>query len=86
MVQIAVPKLKGEKTLILYGDVPLVDIGNLKKLIEIGHQSFKVKVGGLTIVREADSIEAIVEEKDCNDIQKKITEITSFEVEDKFFN
>ena len=29
-VKHAVPKLKGEKTLILYGDVPLVDIGNLK--------------------------------------------------------
>ena len=82
-VKHAVPKLKGEKTLILYGDVPLVDIGNLKKLIEIGSE-----LGILTfnkgnpkgygrIVREADSIEAIVEEKDCNDIQKKITEINT---------
>lgn len=72
--------------LVLYGDVPLIKVENLQKLINIAsHSGIAVLTldtptpGGLgRIIRNnSQQIVAIVEEKDANDEQRKIREINS---------
>ena len=83
-VKYAIPNLTGEQTLILYGDVPLVKINELKKLIKIGEKGLSIltfnkinPTGYGRIVRGRKGVEAIVEEKDCSDAQKEITEVNT---------
>ena len=83
-VKYAIPNLTGEQTLILYGDVPLVKINELKKLIKIGEKGLSIltfnkinPTGYGRIVRGRTGVEAIVEEKDCSDAQKEITEVNT---------
>ena len=83
-VRYAIPYLKSTQTIILYGDVPLVDFNDLKQLIKksekgLGILTFKKinPTGYGRIKRIKNDIEGIVEEKDCNDSEKKITEINT---------
>jgi len=86
-VQQALPQLRKDATvLILYGDVPLTRVETLQKLIAGVSDS---QMGLLTvtmpdpsgygrIVRDdAGAVTAIVEHKDANDTQKKISEINT---------
>lgn len=73
-------------TLVLYGDVPLVSVATLKTLVDDAATN---KLAWLTmnvanpkglgrIVRDADGrVREIVEDKDANDEQRKITEINT---------
>ena len=72
------------QTLILYGDVPLISVATLEKLI----QNSKNNAGILTafyenptgygrILKQNDKVTHIVEEKDTNAEQKQITEINT---------
>ena len=72
--------------LILYGDVPLLSTETLNKLLEAKKDSSMVLLtakmnnpyGYGRIVRNSDlKIEKIVEEKDADELEKKITEINS---------
>lgn len=85
-VKTALPHLAAEgRTLVLYGDVPLIDVETLKTLLEAAGD----KVGLLTdvptdptglgrIIRDGNgSVTAIVEEKDANVAQKAVTEINT---------
>jgi bifunctional UDP-N-acetylglucosamine pyrophosphorylase/glucosamine-1-phosphate N-acetyltransferase len=76
-----------DTVVILNGDVPLVKSDTLNKFIDY-HKSQNFAASVLTadmenpygygrIIRHNDSVEAIVEEKDTNNIQKKIREINS---------
>ncbi len=83
-VQQAIPDLYHEKTLILYGDVPLIKKSDLEKLINvsdsgIGIMTFikKDPFGYGRIQRDQNKINAIIEEKDSSEEQKKITEINT---------
>ncbi len=84
-VQQAIPLIKNEgNTLILYGDVPLIDQDTIKRLIEKGQKNLAVltfskddPTGYGRIVRENNQIQKIVEEKDCDASQKKIKEINT---------
>ena len=84
-VQQAIPLIKDEgNTLILYGDVPLIDQDTIKRLIEKGQKNLAVltfskddPTGYGRIVRENNQIQKIVEEKDCDASQKKIKEINT---------
>lgn len=72
-------------TLVLYGDVPLIQAGTLQHLLKAAQH------GGLTlltahldnpkgygrIVREAGKVTCIVEEKDATDIERQIREINT---------
>lgn len=83
-VKYAMPHLSGKQSIILYGDVPLVQLEDLSQLL-------KLSVGGLGILtfiknnptgygrinRVDDGIVGIVEEKDCNQVQKEIREINT---------
>ena len=71
-------------TLILYGDVPLIDADSIKRLIQKGQKNLAVltftkddPTGYGRIVRENNQIQKIVEEKDCDTSQKKIKEINT---------
>ena len=71
-------------TLILYGDVPLIDRDSIKRLIQKGQKNLAVltftkddPTGYGRIVRENNQIQKIVEEKDCDTSQKKIKEINT---------
>lgn len=85
-VKTALPHLSAEgRTLVLYGDVPLIDVETLKTLLEAAGD----EVGLLTdvptdptglgrIIRDSNgSVTAIVEEKDANAAQKAVKEINT---------
>jgi bifunctional UDP-N-acetylglucosamine pyrophosphorylase/glucosamine-1-phosphate N-acetyltransferase len=84
-VQQAIPLIGDEgSTLILYGDVPLIDEHTIKRLIDKGQKNLAVLTfikedpkGYGRIVRENNQIQKIVEEKDCDESQKKIKEINT---------
>ena len=84
-VQQAIPLIGDEgSTLILYGDVPLIDEHTIKRLIDKGQKNLAVLTflkedskGYGRIVRENNQIQKIVEEKDCDEPQKKIKEINT---------
>ena len=81
----AAPFIKDEgSTLILYGDVPLIDEKKIQSLIEKGQKNLAVltyskedPTGYGRIVRESGKIKKIVEEKDCDQTQKHIKEINT---------
>ena len=84
-VQQAISLIHDEgNTLILYGDVPLIDAHTIKRLIDKGQKNLAVLTflkedskGYGRIVRENNQIQKIVEEKDCDESQKKIKEINT---------
>jgi bifunctional UDP-N-acetylglucosamine pyrophosphorylase / glucosamine-1-phosphate N-acetyltransferase len=84
-VQQAIPLIQEEgNTLILYGDVPLIDEHTINRLIDKGQKNLAVLTflkedpkGYGRIVREHNQIKKIVEEKDCDESQKKIKEINT---------
>ena len=83
--QLANPPTKNSKTLILYGDVPLVKASNLNKLLDLvsdkqlGLLTVKLDqpVGYGRIIRDSDEVVAIVEEKDASELQRAITEVNT---------
>ena len=84
-VQQAAPYLNNDATsLILLGDVPLVDVGACTNLVEKAHQQLTIlsfnkadPTGYGRIVRENHSVTAIVEHKDATDAQRQITEVNT---------
>lgn len=85
-VQQAVPYLDADATsLILLGDVPLVDVAACKQLIALGNDKLailsfnKVEPGGYgRIVRTTGgNVVAIVEHKDATDAERAITEVNT---------
>ena len=84
-LQQAIPFIKDEgSTLILYGDVPLIDQETIQSLIEKGQKNLAVLTytkedpkGYGRIVRKDGRIQKIVEEKDCDASQKNIKEINT---------
>ena len=84
-VQQAAPLIKDEgNTLILYGDVPLIDQKTIERLIIKGQKNLAVLTylkedpkGYGRIVRKDGRIQKIVEEKDCDESQKNIKEINT---------
>ena len=83
-VKYTTPFLEGSQTIVLYGDVPLVNINDLKKLLKISEN----KLGILTFDKEnpkgygrikriEDEVVEIVEDKDCSEVEKKIKEINT---------
>ncbi len=80
----AIPDLKSDKTLILYGDVPLIKKVDLQSLIKKSDTGLAVMThikndakGYGRILREEEKIQGIIEEKDCREEQKKIKEINT---------
>jgi bifunctional UDP-N-acetylglucosamine pyrophosphorylase / glucosamine-1-phosphate N-acetyltransferase len=82
-VDMASPHLKDdEDVLVLYGDVPLTKVSTLEELIEVkpenGMSLLTVKLSNPTgygrIVRENNTVVGIVEQKDADEEQLKITE------------
>jgi len=64
--------LEGSQTLILYGDVPLININDLTKLIEVSEDGLGILTfdkrnpkGYGRIKRTEGVVEGIIEEKDC---------------------
>jgi bifunctional UDP-N-acetylglucosamine pyrophosphorylase / glucosamine-1-phosphate N-acetyltransferase len=83
-VQQALPHLESETTLVLYGDVPLIDAATLKRLISTGSALTLLTVeiddptGYGRIVRDkAGRVMRIVEEKDANAREKRIREVST---------
>ncbi len=84
-VQQAAPYLSAEaNSLIMLGDVPLVDVEACKKLIESANERLAIlsfnktdPTGYGRIVRNNDLATAIVEHKDATDAQRKITEVNT---------
>ncbi|KPN72163.1 bifunctional UDP-N-acetylglucosamine diphosphorylase/glucosamine-1-phosphate N-acetyltransferase GlmU [Neisseria sp. 83E34] len=84
-VKVALPHLPADgKTLVLYGDVPLINKTTLEALLNAAGD----EVGLLTdvldnptgygrIIRESGKVVAIVEEKDADDVQKAVQEINT---------
>ncbi|MDB5982525.1 MAG: glmU 2 [Pseudomonas sp.] len=79
----AVPELTAETVLILYGDVPLIEVETLQRLLKrVGPEQLSLLTVTLAdptgygrIVRDAENrVSAIVEHKDATDAQKLITE------------
>jgi bifunctional UDP-N-acetylglucosamine pyrophosphorylase/glucosamine-1-phosphate N-acetyltransferase len=80
----AIPDLNSDKTLILYGDVPLIKKADLQSLIKNSDTGLAVMThikndanGYGRILREDNKIQGIIEDKDCNKEQKKIKEINT---------
>ena len=80
----AIPDLKSDKTLILYGDVPLIKKADLQSLVQKSDTGLAVMThikndasGYGRILREDNKIQGIIEDKDCNEQQKKIKEINT---------
>lgn len=74
----------GATTLIMYGDVPLVNIKTLKKLVSVGKNNLSLLTFNLDkpkgygrILRRGNKVAAIVEEKDASITEKEITEVNS---------
>ncbi len=74
----------GAMTLIMYGDVPLVNIKTLKKLVSIGKNNLSLLTFNLDkpkgygrILRRGNKVAAIVEEKEASTTEKEITEVNS---------
>lgn len=84
-VQQAVPYLDASaQTLILLGDVPLIDISACQKLIDSTQHSLAIlsikkadPTGYGRIVRHQNRVTAIVEHKDATEIQRAITEVNT---------
>ena len=80
-----IPLMKEEgSTLILYGDVPLIDQTTIQRLIQKGQKNLAVLTytkedpkGYGRIIRKEGRIQKIVEEKDCDTAQKNIKEINT---------
>ena len=79
----AVPFIKADTVLILYGDVPLIEVETLQRLLkrvvpgQMGLLTVELDdpTGYGRIVRDADGkVAAIVEHKDASDAQRAITE------------
>ena len=80
----AIPDLNSDKTLILYGDVPLIKKADLQSIIKKSDTGLAVMThikndanGYGRILREDNKIQGIIEDKDCNKEQKKIKEINT---------
>ena len=80
----AIPDLNSDRTLILYGDVPLIKKADLQSLIKKSDTGLAVMThikndanGYGRILREDKKIQGIIEDKDCNKEQKKIKEINT---------
>lgn len=84
-VQQALPFLSDDaNSLIMLGDVPLVDAAACKKLIESAHHQLAIlsfnktdPTGYGRIVRNNHLVTAIVEHKDATDAQRQITEVNT---------
>lgn len=84
-VKMALPFLPNTgKTLVLYGDVPLIDLATLHNLLQQAGDEVGLLTDVLTqptgygrIIREQGRVVAIVEEKDANDEQKAIQEVNT---------
>ncbi|WP_047535239.1 bifunctional UDP-N-acetylglucosamine diphosphorylase/glucosamine-1-phosphate N-acetyltransferase GlmU [Methylotenera sp. N17] len=84
-VQQALPYLDDGQTLILLGDVPLVDVHACAQLLKQSQQSLALlsfikadPTGYGRIVRDANhQVNAIVEHKDATDAQRKIQEVNT---------
>ena len=83
MQTISLMKEEGS-TLILYGDVPLIDQTTIQRLIQKGQKNLAVLTytkedpkGYGRIIRKEGRIQKIVEEKDCDTAQKNIKEINT---------
>lgn len=84
-VKMALPHLPADgKSLILYGDVPLIQANTLTKLVEANTDGISMLTLNVAnpfglgrIIREDGQVIAIVEQKDATDAQKDITEINS---------
>ena len=80
-----IPLMKEEgSTLILYGDVPLINQTTIQRLIQKGQKNLAVLTytkedpkGYGRIIRKEGRIQKIVEEKDCDKAQKNIKEINT---------
>ncbi len=82
-VAVAMPFVKADKVLVLYGDVPLIEENTLRALLQkVQETSLGLLTVMLTdptgygrIIRDQDrNVIAIIEQKDASDSQKQITE------------
>ena len=86
-VKIALPQLRPSSVMVvLYGDVPLIEAGSLKKLIKSAE---KDSLAILTFIKEnpqgygrivrdsRNQVQAIIEEKDATKEQREIKEVNS---------
>nr|WP_315178628.1 bifunctional UDP-N-acetylglucosamine diphosphorylase/glucosamine-1-phosphate N-acetyltransferase GlmU [uncultured Cardiobacterium sp.] len=86
-VQMAMAEIaQTERTLILFGDTPLVRAATLQRLLDASQESGFALLSAVVdnpfgygrIVRDADgSVSAVVEEKDTSEAQRAITEINT---------
>jgi len=86
-VQMAMAEIaQTERTLILFGDTPLVRASTLQRLLDASQESGFALLSAVVdnpfgygrIVRDADgSVSAVVEEKDASETQRAITEINT---------
>lgn len=83
-VKYTTPFMEGAQTMVLYGDVPLIDHNDLKKLLQVSKDGLGILTfdkkhpkGYGRIKRTEDKVEGIIEEKDCSETEKKITEINT---------
>lgn len=85
-VRQALPEISAEgQTLVLYGDVPLTQVGTLRRLLQAGQNGLSILTVNLPdpggygrIVRDAaGNVLRIVEEKDATPAEKAITEVNT---------